>query len=245
MNQVDTDDILKEEIKSLHSLHIGLAIDEMREATDLMKDKDKSPDLLLVRRLAISSILHSFCSLEALISYLGFKRFESPESDDFLSLDDRGYFLNRYLKSWEKLNTIEKINGLHVSYCDDVLDQKIKDRLLELNNLRNWIVHGKVYSTVSLIEPIDAFPGGQGYYIIDEEISIKWKEKFPHCKFKEPHYLDHKDAQVALRIVIEVFLLLSNLTGHHFFFTTYYPSISANGLAGDMTADIDGILGIN
>ncbi len=48
MNQVDADDILKEEIKSLHSLHIGLAIDEMREATDMMKDKDKSPDLLLV-----------------------------------------------------------------------------------------------------------------------------------------------------------------------------------------------------
>jgi len=242
MNQVGTDDILKEEIKSLHSLHIGLAIDEMRKASDMINEKDKSPDLLLVRRLSVSSILHAYCSLEALINYLGFFRFESPESDDFLPPNKRGYFLNRYLKSWERLNTIEKINGLHVSYCDDVLDQNLNNRLSELNTLRNWVVHGKIYSTVSLIEQIDAYPQGQGYYIIDEEVSMKWK--FPYCKFKEPHYLDHLDAQVALRIVIEAFQLLSKITGRHLFFRTYYPSFSANSLGGDMTANIDKILGI-
>ncbi|PKN63145.1 MAG: hypothetical protein CVU57_21000 [Deltaproteobacteria bacterium HGW-Deltaproteobacteria-15] len=244
MTQLEGNDVLKTEVQSLYSLHLGLSVDEMREATELMRNPNSSHNSLTARRLTISSILHSFCSLEAFVNYLGYHRFFYPESEDYIQEDKREYLLSRQLRLWNRITCIEKINLLILSYGSDPLDRDLELRISELNNLRNWIAHGMTYHTVSLVEQIATLPPGQGYYIIDQEISIKWKEKFPHCKFKEPHYLDDEDAKIALRLIIELFQLLSALSGHHFFFETYYPSLSINGVSGYSSANIDSILGI-
>ena len=244
MTQFENDDVLKTEVQSLYSIHLGFAVDEMREADELMKNPNSSYNSLIAHRLTISSILHAFCSLEALVNYLGYNRFFYPDSEDYVPEDKREYLLNRQLQSWDRIKSIDKINLLLLSYKNDVLEKNLQSRIAELNNLRNWIAHGKTYHTVSLVEPIPTLPPDQGYYIVDEENSVKWKEKYPHCKFKEPHYLDHEDAKIALRIVIEVYQILSVYSGHHFFFETYYPSLTINSLGGDLSANIDAILGI-
>jgi len=244
MENTNDDDMLKSEIQTLHSIHLGLAVDEMHEAAELMKNPNESHNSLRARRLTISSILHAFCSLDALVNYLGYNRFFYSDSIDHIPVEKREYLLNRQILSWSWIKIMDRINLLFLSYKVDVLDKNLESRITELNNIRNWIAHGKTYHTISLVEPMPSLPPGQGYYIIDEEISIEWNKQFPHCKFKAPHHLDHEDAKIALRIVIEIYQDLSVLTGRHFFFETYYPTIGIKGLGGDLSADIDAILGI-
>jgi len=244
MEHSNDDDMLKSEIQTLYSIHMGLAIDEMHESAELMKNPNESHNSLRARRLTISSILHAFCSLDALVNYLGYNRFFYPDSGDHIPAEKREYLLNRQIHSWKNLKLIDRINLLFLSYKGDILERNLESRIAELNNIRNWIAHGKTYHTISLTEPMPSLPPGQGYYIIDEEISINWEKQFPHCKFKAPHRLDHEDAKIALRVVVEIYLILSMLTGQHFFFETYYPTIRICGLYGDLSANIDAILRI-
>jgi hypothetical protein len=244
MANVNEDDMLKTEIQTLYSIHLGLAVDEMNEADELMKNPNESHNSLRARRLTISSILHAFCAIDSLVNYLGYNRFFYPDSEDYVPPDDREYLLNRQIQSWIKIKLTDRINLLFLSYRNDILDDNLEARISELNKLRNWIAHGKTYHTVSLIEPMESLPPGQGYYIIDEEIIIKEKIKFSHCKFKALHLLDHEDAKIALRIVGETFQILSMLSEHHLFFETYYPTVGINGMNGDLSANIDDILRI-
>jgi hypothetical protein len=151
VTQLEHNEILKTEIQSLYSLHLGLSVDEMREATELMRNPNSSHNSLLAHRLTISSILHSFCSLEAFVNYLAYHRFFYPESEDYIPEDKREYLLSRQLRLWDRITCIEKINLLILSYGSEVLDRDLELRILELNTLRNWIAHGITYLTVSLI----------------------------------------------------------------------------------------------
>ena len=58
--------------------------------------------------------------------------------------------------------------------------------------------------------------------------------------------MDEEDAKIALRIVIEVFQMLSILTGHNFGFERYYPSFLPTMFGGceSTVNSIDAILGI-
>jgi len=237
MNDPNTEDILKTEIRSLYALHLGLAFDEMREAEDLVKDVSYKDNWFKARRLSLSSILHAFCSLEALLNYLGYRRFFYPEADEYILPDKQDFLLKRFLKSWDTLRVIDKVNALLWSYSNNTLPPSMEGRLIELNNLRNWIAHGKTYHTISLIEQHPDIP--HGYYIVDEEVSVEWSKKFQKCRFKEPHLLDHQDAQTTLRLIIELFLHISKMTSHNWFFTTFYPSARPHGLYGNLPADID------
>jgi hypothetical protein len=236
------EEILKTEIRSLYALHLGLALDEMREANDLAAEGSQGDNWYLARRLSLSSILHSFCSLEALLNYLGYRRFFYPDAEEYILPEKRGFLLTRLVRSWDNLRVTEKVNGLLWSYSGSVLPPELERRLDELNNLRNWIAHGKTYHTISLIEPHPDIP--HGYYVVDEEVSIDWSKKFPRCKFNEPHSLDHQDARTALAVIIELFLHISKMTGHHWFFTTFYPDVCTHGIDGSLPANIDGILGL-
>lgn len=242
MDNPKKEDILKTEIRSLYALHLGLALDEMREAEELVKDDSRGNNCFKARRLSISSILHAFCSLEALLNYLGYRRFFYPESGEYILPEKRDFLLNHFLKSWDRLRVTEKVSALLWSYSDNVIPPGMEGRLVELNNLRNWIAHGKTYHTISLIEQHPDIP--HGYYIVDEEVSVEWSKKFPLSKFKEPHSLDYQDAQTALRLVIELFLYISKMTGHNWFFTTFFPDVCPHGIDGNLPADIDGILGL-
>jgi len=237
MDDISKDDVLKTEIRSLYALHLGMAFDEMREAKDLSDDTSNSDNRYKARRLSLSSILHAFCSLEALLNYLGYRRFFYSEATEYIKPEKRDFLLNRLLKSWEKLRVNEKTSALVWSYSSETLSPNIEGRLIELNNLRNWIAHGKTYHTISLIEQHPDEP--YAYYIVDEENSVDWSKKFPRCKFKEPHTLDQEDAQIALRLVIELFLVLSKSTKQNFFYTTLYPIAQPCGLYGELTVNID------
>ncbi|MDA3821685.1 MAG: hypothetical protein PF450_03595 [Bacteroidales bacterium] len=241
MDNQNNEDILRTEIRSLYALHLGLAFDEMREAEDLVKDTSSRNNWFKASRLSLSSILHSFCSLEALLNYLGYRRFFYPTAPEYILPEKRDYLLKRFLGSWDNIRATEKVSALLWSYSNNVLPQNIEGRLIELNNLRNWIAHGKTYHTISLIEQHPDIP--HGYYIHDEEDSVEWLKKFPRCKFKEPHLIDYKDAQIALRIIIELFLHISKHTAHNWFFITFYPTTCSHGLYGNLQVNIDDFFG--
>jgi len=241
MDDLSKEDILKTEIHSLYALHLGIAFDEMREAEDLAKDASNGDNWFKARRLSLSSILHAFCSLEALSNFLGYRRFFYSEADEYIQPEKRSFLLNRLLKSWDTLRVNEKVSALLWSYSTDVLSPDIEGRLIELNNLRNWIAHGKTYHTISLIEHDPDIP--YGYYVVDEEVSVEWSKKFPRCKFKESHLLDPKDAQIALRLIIELFHILSKSTGQNLFYTILYPIAQPCGLFGNLPVTIDDYFG--
>lgn len=94
MDTKNNEDILKAEIRSLYALHLGLAFDEMREAEDLFKDTSNRHDWFKAHRLSLSSILHAFCSLEALLNYLGYRRFFYPEAPEYVLPEKRDFCLN-------------------------------------------------------------------------------------------------------------------------------------------------------
>jgi hypothetical protein len=223
MAQEKDDNLLRTDIQTLYSLHLGFAVDEMHEATELMKSPNESNNGMRARRLTISSILHAFCSFEALVNYLGYNRFFYHDSKAYLPEIERDYLLNRQLNSWNWIKLIDRINLLFLSYNKNILDKNLESRITEFNNLRNRIAHGETYHTITLIKPMPDLPPGQGYFIIDEEISKNGNKNYPHCKFKALHHLDEEDAKIALRIVIEVFQMLSVLTGNNLRFETYYP----------------------
>ena len=72
---------------------------------------------------------------------------------------------------------------------------------------------------------------------------MEWAKKFPRCKFKEPHLLDQKDTQIALRLIIELFHYLSKVTDQNLFYTTFYPITQPCGLFGNLPVNIDDYFG--
>jgi hypothetical protein len=68
--------------------------------------------------------------------------------------------------------------------------------LRELNNLRNWIVHGFVYKTTVLVEK-----NSEGQYDeVDVENEIDWLKHFPRNRFNSLDRIDERDARKALLI---------------------------------------------
>lgn len=85
------------------------------------------------------------------------------------------------------------------------------------------------------------------YEVVDEEPGKSWKDwnqKFPLCRFNEPLALNASDAQTALRVIVEVLLILSKGTGFRWYYTTCLPHLTACGLFGDLECNLDAILGI-
>lgn len=121
MDDPKKEDVLKTKIHSLFELHFGLSLDEMREAENLVKDASSGDNWYKVHRLSLSSILHAFCSFEAQLNYLGYRRFFYPEADEYIPLEKRNFLLNRLLKSWDTLRVHEKVNALLWSYSTKVV----------------------------------------------------------------------------------------------------------------------------
>jgi len=59
MEHLKDDDTLKSEVQTMYSIHLGIAVDEMHEAAELMKKPNESHNALRARRLTLSSILHN------------------------------------------------------------------------------------------------------------------------------------------------------------------------------------------
>lgn len=168
---------------------------------------------------AITSILHSYCGLESAVNLIAFETFFNTDSPKYVSEDNRDILLKKFLKSWNaSIPCLEKIDYL-LSVSSEKLDDKVRNQLTELNNLRNWISHGFPYKTTWLIQP-DETDKSKGT-VLDYEHSVDWAKKFQTCKFNSLDSLDKVDAEKALRIVLNVLIKLSEVTGQIFHLVTY------------------------
>ncbi|KXK15413.1 MAG: hypothetical protein UZ14_CFX002000434 [Chloroflexi bacterium OLB14] len=196
---------------SLEELHLGHAVDLMRKSKVVSKNAKTGWETSLVHRCAISSILHGFCALESAINYFGHEMFFNKGSESYVPIEKRDYLLNKFLKKWDKSEALEKLEFI-LSYSKVSTPEKLRNELIELNNLRNWIAHGKVYITTFLLDPKDDPDNDeetQTYSVVDMEDSVNWKGKFPNTKFKSLGKLNFDDAQIALTIVLNTLKILS------------------------------------
>lgn len=212
---------------SLESLHLGHAVDQMRKSKVVFKTVENGWGKELVRRCAISSILHGFCALESAINYFGYEMFFYKDSKRYVPAKSRDYLLNKFLKKWDKTQVLDKLEFI-LSYSKASLPEKLKNELRELNNLRNWIAHGFVYKTTLLLDPNDNSDDNeqtQSYSVVDVEDDVDWKKKFPNTKFNPLAQLDFDDAQTALTIVLKVLKTFSETFSQPFsLITCEYPA---------------------
>jgi hypothetical protein len=151
-------------------------------------------------RYAMSSILHSFCSLESAINEIGKELFWEPASTIYIA--DKNLLLREFIKSWDKKSVLDKLGV--ILECKNVqLRPKLMVKLRELNNLRNWIVHGFVYEITLLVEPKLVDGTDPEYQVLDQDYNVKWKQKFSNTKFKPIKELNYKDAKTALVIILD------------------------------------------
>jgi hypothetical protein len=79
------------------------------------------------------------------------------------------------------------------------LNGRLEAEIRELNTLRNWITHGKVYKRVILGDE-----QLEGHLTeVDRDDSVDWSKSFPNTKFSALDELDESDARTALKIALE------------------------------------------
>src|SRR5262249_43661113 len=126
-----------------------------------------------------TSILHGFCALESIINDLGYEMFFHPESARYVHPEKRDVLLKRFVQSWDKNVSLDKLDLILSYSLNRSLPSQIKSKLRELNILRNWIAHGFTYTTTFLLEPNTDRDNG-GCNIVDRQDSVDWKSKFPN-----------------------------------------------------------------
>lgn len=178
--------------QNLSSTHLGLALEYLYESRERKQWNKKS----------ISSIIHGFIGLESFVNFLGHELFFNGDSHLFLNIEKKDIPLKKLLNSWNSnLQLTEKVEYL-LSLKGSNLPDNLKFQLIELNNLRNWLIHGFSYKSTYLVQPDPNTPNSGS--VLDIEDNVDWKKKFPHTKFQSLTFLDSTDAQVALKIVLEI-----------------------------------------
>jgi hypothetical protein len=236
---------IRTDVRSLYADHLGHALDLLHES---LADGDAHPGsakALHSRRCAISAIVHGFSSLEAVLNFIAYRMFTLDDASEFIPLEKRDFFVQNMIKRWNYLMVMEKCNAILSVSGAPLLSNGVRSKLSEVNTLRNWIVHGTCYHSTLLVVP--SSEPYVLYEVVDEEPGEKWKgwkQKFPLCQFNQPLALNMSDAQTALRIIIEVLLILSRGTGFNWFYTTCQPHLTVCGLFGDLEWNLEAILGI-
>jgi hypothetical protein len=215
---------------SLSDTHFGQALDCLLRCREDLKHPIEE------NRNAISTIVHAFLGLESAINLVGDNLFSNEESHIFISVNDRDYALNRLIQSWSTMPTLKKLDFLF-SYSEGVgLSSNLKSQIIELNNLRNWIVHGFVYKETLLLEET----GEDSYNLIDRELHIDWEKKFPTTKFNTLSDLNKNDAFLALKICLEIAKNISIKFQQPFSIIRTYGEIKYNIIHQD--SDIEKII---
>jgi hypothetical protein len=223
------DDELHTITNSLEMMHLGHSVDMMRKSKKVFETAKTGWDKELVNRCVVSSILHGFCALESVINLFGNEMFFHQDSKRYIPPEKRGFLLKKFIETWNKAPSIEKLRVIlaHSGNSElSALPAKLDNELRELNNLRNWIAHGFIYTTTFLLEPTE---GGnteqdQSYTIHDMEDSVNWQRKFPNTKFKSLKELNYEDAQIALTIVLKTLKIISeNFSLPFHLITCEYP----------------------
>lgn len=211
--------------RSLDMTHLSHAIDLVRMATPNLEKRSGYPGEF-AKRLSISSIIHSFAGLESVVNFFGYELFFNEDSPRFVPREQREFLLVKMIKSWDTAPFIEKLSFIVFYAAKKQLPPKLENQLRELNNLRNWLVHGFSYKSTWLIDPT---PNERGAHdVVDMEDSVDWAQKFPNTKFNPLHELNTFDARLALTIIFDGLKLLSDCMKQPFLIVTYMPEVKAH-----------------
>jgi len=235
---------IRTDVRSLYAEHLGYALDLLHESLADEAPKQGSAKTLHSQRCAISAIIHGFSSLESVLNFMAYRMFSLDDGAEFVPSAKRHFFVQSMIKRWNNLKITEKCNAILSVSGVSLLPNGVHSKLSEVNNLRNWIVHGTSYHSTLLVAP--SSEPHVLYEVVDEEPGESWKgwrQKFPLCRFNQPLALNVLDAQTAFRVIFEVLLILSKGTGFKWFYTTCIPHLTACGLSGDFECNLDAILG--
>ena len=130
--------------------HLGYALDLLYEC-HITRLESGAPPGLSHRRVAMSCIIHAFSSLESALSRLSYEMFSDVESRRYVPEEQRGFALHKLLATWARMSVIDKFDILLERGSGERPSAKLLARLRELNNLRNWLVHGFPYKRTLLL----------------------------------------------------------------------------------------------
>ena len=95
---------------SLEEMHLGHAVDLMRKSKAISETAKTFWEKQTINRCAISSILHSFCTLESTINLFSYEMFDNKDSQRYVSIDNRDYLLTKFLKSRDRSEALDKLD---------------------------------------------------------------------------------------------------------------------------------------
>jgi len=95
---------------------------------------------------------------------------------------------------------LEKITFLLEKLHLNAMSELQRQKIAEINNLRNILMHGSSYNTTMLLDP----SGENSWEVHDQEDSVDWSKKFPANKFNSPVMLDYYDAKKCLETILDV-----------------------------------------
>lgn len=152
---------------------------------------------------AISSIIHFYCSIESMINLIGDNLLNDSGSDIYIE-SNNDITLKRFKHAWNgRLSIGDKITFLNEKLPLNELSPRLNQEIRELANLRNLLVHGKVYKSIYLEEHHD----DSSFSILDAEYEIDTKKLFPNTKFRVPIELGIEDSKIALNICIRALII--------------------------------------
>jgi hypothetical protein len=220
--------------KSLDTHHLGHAVDLYRMANNQTEENSEYR-----YHLAMSSIIHSYCGLESLINRIGYELFFNEESIKYVAPTKRDFLLKRLLKSWDNVATIDKLQFILFYSGKIEISGKLESQIRELNNYRNWIVHGFSYKETFLMDwhPISDEERNNGLVArgmpIDQESNIDWETKFPVTKFTALDSINISDAKIALSIVFSICEIVCNATKTDVNLVTCFPKREYNSFPNE------------
>jgi hypothetical protein len=187
-------------VQSLTCSHIGQAIDTMRRSYDLAVSAKTGWDKMSAHQFAMSSIMHGFCFIESLVNDLGYNLLFNKDSDVYIPEKDRDFLLTKLASNWNMTRCLEKITFLLEKFNLNALSELQKQKIAEVNNLRNILMHGISYNVTMLLEPT----GENSWDVHDQEDSVDWSKKFSANKFNSPVNLDYTDAKKCIVTILDV-----------------------------------------
>src|SRR6185369_1117480 len=192
---------------SLTNVHFTQAIDNYLEAVDYAKTSSRAYNWIRSKYNSISSIIHSYSALESVVSETGHSLFFATKSHLYVPAQQRNYTLRKTISNWQNTTCIDKLSIIMEQLSGTAMDDRVLTRLRELNNLRNWLVHGFVFESILLLqENADFSENNQTYTLEDREDTVDWRKKFPNTKFNPLDEIDATDARKALEIALSVVL---------------------------------------
>jgi len=199
MNVIPTDE-LHTVTNTLAYSHIGQAIDSMRRSYDLTVSAKTGWDSMSAHQFSMSSIMHGYCFLESLVNDLGYKLLFYKDSGQYIPEEDRDYLLKKLSASWNMTRCLDKLTFLFEKLNLNAMNDTQKQKISEINNLRNILMHGSSYNTTMLLEPT----GENSWQVHDQEDSVDWGKKFSANKFNSPANLDYTDSKKCLEVILDI-----------------------------------------